>query len=121
MRIMQFIAGAAVGAGLALATLPAGANEGKPVRWKMQSWFPSKAPHAGTTGKDIETKLLRLSGGSFRVQFSEPGALIPPNQCLEAVGKGSVQACWSTPVYWYATNQPSRFIPQPPSVWIGPA
>lgn len=75
--------------------------EDKPVRWRMQSWFPSAAPHAGSSGKDIGTKLERLSGGSFRVQFYEPGALIPPNQCLEAVGRGSVQGCWSTPAYWY--------------------
>lgn len=72
-----------------------------PVRWRMQSWFPSAAPHAGSSGKDIETKLDRLSGGAFQVRFYEPGALIPPNQCLEAVGRGSVQACWSTPAYWY--------------------
>lgn len=85
--------------GLSVASM-APADDG-PVRWRMQSWFPSGAPHAGSSGKDIGTKLDRLSGGSFRVQFYEPGALIPPNQCLEAVGRGSVQACWSTPAYWY--------------------
>ena len=85
----------------ASASSVAHAADDKPVRWRMQSWFPSGAPHAGSTGKDIETKLDRLSGGRFRVQFFEPGALIPPNQCFEAVGRGSVQACWSTPAYWY--------------------
>lgn len=75
--------------------------EDSPVRWRMQSWFPSAAPHAGSSGADIGTKLERLSGGTFRVQFYEPGALIPPSQCLEAVGRGSVQACWGTPAYWY--------------------
>lgn len=82
------------------------AADDSPVRWKMQSWFPSKAPHAGTTGKDIETKLNTISGGNFRVRFYEPGALIPPKECFEAVGKGSVEACWSTPAYWYG-NEPA--------------
>ena len=72
-----------------------------PVRWKMQSWFPSKAPHAGTTGFDIQTKIKRASGGNFQIRFFEPGALIPPAECFDAVKNGSVDACWSTPAYWY--------------------
>lgn len=86
---------------IGLSTAQIAAADDKPVRWRMQSWFPSAAPHAGSSGKDIGTKLDRLSGGAFKVQFYEPGALIPPNQCLEAVGRNSVQACWSTPAYWY--------------------
>lgn len=73
----------------------------KTVRWKMQSWFPSGTPHAGKTGKDIEIKINRVSGGTFRIQFFEPKALIPPPECFEAVKRGSVDACWSTPGYWY--------------------
>ena len=99
-RRSTLVAGAALALAVAAAPSLSRADD-KPVRWRMQSWFPSGAPHAGSTGKDIETKLDRLSGGRFRVQFYEPGALIPPNQCFEAVGKGSVQACWSTPAYWY--------------------
>ena len=91
----------AAGALVGLGTLAPVQAQDEPVRWRMQSWFPSAAPHAGSSGKDIETKLDRLSGGRFRVQFYEPGALIPPNQCFEAVGRGSIQACWSTPAYWY--------------------
>lgn len=93
----------AVAAAIGVLAIPmvSASAEDKPVRWKMQSWFPSKVPHAGTTGKDIETKLKAISSGNFRVQFYEPGALIPPKQCFEAVSKGSVQACWSTPAYWY--------------------
>ncbi len=82
------------------AAAPAPAAE-KSVRWKMQSWFPSKAPHAGSTGKDIQTKIRRVSGGKFRIRFFEPGALIPPAECFDAVKNGSVDACWSTPAYWY--------------------
>lgn len=76
----------------------------KPVRWKMQSWFPSKAPHAGTTGRDIQDKIKRVSGGNFQIRFFEPGALIPPSECFDAVKSGSVDACWSTPAYWYGRD-----------------
>jgi TRAP-type mannitol/chloroaromatic compound transport system substrate-binding protein len=83
---------------LSAAVAPAQAQA---VRWKMQSWFPSGLPHAGSTGKDIETKIARVSGGSFRIQFFEPRALIPPTECYDAVKRGAVEACWSTPGYLY--------------------
>lgn len=92
---------AALAASALVASTSAVAAQDDRVRWRMQSWFPSAAPHAGSSGKDIETKLAEVSDGSFQVRFYEPGALIPPNQCFEAVGRGSVQACWSTPAYWY--------------------
>src|SRR6187399_3319972 len=45
--------------------------------------------------KDIE----RMSGGKFEVKFYEPGALIPPLECFDAVSKGSIESCWTTPGY----------------------
>lgn len=93
-------------AALSVAALIGGAADAAddPVRWKMQSWFPSKAPHAGTTGRDIQDKIKRVSGGNFQIRFFEPGALIPPSECFDAVKAGSVDACWSTPAYWYGRD-----------------
>ena len=45
--------------------------------------------------KNIE----RLSGGKFEIKFFEPGALVPPLECFDAVSKGSIEACWTTPGY----------------------
>ena len=45
--------------------------------------------------KNIE----RMSGGKFEVKFFEPGALIPPLECFDAVSKGSIESCWTTPGY----------------------
>jgi len=33
------------------------------------------------------------------VKFFEPGALIPPLECFDAVSKGSIESCWTTPGY----------------------
>src|SRR5262249_56109283 len=33
------------------------------------------------------------------VKFYEPGALIPPLECFDAVSKGSIESCWTTPGY----------------------
>ena len=67
------------------------------VRWKMQSAFGSTLPHLGTSGVRFSKDIERLSGGKFEVKFHEPGALIPPLECFDAVSKGSVEACWTTP------------------------
>jgi len=42
-----------------------------------------------------------VSGGTFRIKFFEPNALIPAKGCFDAVGEGSVDACWSTTGFWY--------------------
>ncbi len=40
-----------------------------------------------------------MSGGQFEIKFFEPGALIPPLECFDAVSKGSIESCWTTPGY----------------------
>lgn len=76
----------------------------KPVRWNMQSWFPSKLPQAGSIGKAIETKINVVSGGNVQIKFFEPGALVPPPQCFDSVASGALTACWSTPAYWHGKD-----------------
>ena len=69
------------------------------MRWKMQSAFASALPHLGASGVRFSKDIERLSGGRFDVKFFEPGALIPPLECFDAVSKGSIEACWTTPGY----------------------
>ena len=71
------------------------------IRWKMASWFPSQLTQLGTLGKSMVDRLERISGGNIRLKYFEPNALIPAKECFDAVAKGSVDACWSTPGYWY--------------------
>ena len=79
----------------------ASAPAGPSVRWKMASWFSSSLTQLGTMGKEMTERLERVSGGNIRIQFFEPNALIPAKECFDAVAAGSVDACWSTPGYWY--------------------
>ena len=75
------------------------ANAQERVRWKMQSAFGSSLPHLGTSGVRFSKDIERMSGGRFEVKFFEPGALIPPLECFDAVSKGSIESCWTTPGY----------------------
>lgn len=76
----------------------------KPVRWKMQSWFPTKLPHVGTQAVDISKKIKAVSGGNVQIQVFEPGALIPPTECFDAVSNGAVNVCWGVSGYYYGKH-----------------
>jgi TRAP-type mannitol/chloroaromatic compound transport system substrate-binding protein len=69
------------------------------IRWKMQSAFGSSLTHLGPSGVRFTKDLERMSGGKLDVKFFEPGALIPPLECFDAVSKGSIESCWTTPGY----------------------
>ena len=91
---------------LAAAALAFGAGQAsaadaqdKRVRWKMQSAFGSQLPHLGTSAVRFSKNIERMSNGRMEIKFFEPGALIPPLECFDAVSKGSIESCWTTPGY----------------------
>jgi TRAP-type mannitol/chloroaromatic compound transport system substrate-binding protein len=69
------------------------------IRWKMQSAFGSTLVHLGTSGVRFSKDIDRMSAGKFEIKFYEPGALIPPLECFDAVSRGSIESCWTTPGY----------------------
>jgi TRAP-type mannitol/chloroaromatic compound transport system substrate-binding protein len=85
--------------GLSALTLCTAADAQDRVRWKMASAFGSQLPHLGTSGVRFSKDIERLSAGRFEMKFFEPGALVPALECFDAVSKGSVEACWTTPGY----------------------
>jgi len=84
---------------VSLTAISADANAQDKVRWKMQSAFASTLTHLGPSGVRFSKDIERMSGGKFEVKFFEPGALIPPLECFDAVSKGSIESCWTTPGY----------------------
>jgi TRAP-type mannitol/chloroaromatic compound transport system substrate-binding protein len=86
----------------AVAVLAIGAGQAEAqdkIRWKMQSTFASNLPHIGTAAVRFSKNIDVLSGGKLELKFYEPGALIPPLECFDAVSKGSIESCWTTPGY----------------------
>ena len=75
------------------------ANAQKKVKWKMQSAFGSQISHLGPAAQRIASVITSMSNGKFNLKFFEPGALIPPLECFDAVSKGSVESCYTTPGY----------------------
>ncbi len=69
------------------------------VKWKMHSAWSSSVPHLGTSGVRFAEQIKRVTDGAFDIKFFEPGALVPANECFDAISKGSIDACWTTPGY----------------------
>ena len=72
-----------------LAFSPVQDAQAKKVKWKMQAAFASTLAHLGPAGQRIADHITVGSGGRFTVKFFEPGALIPPLECWDAVSKES--------------------------------
>ena len=94
-RLPRTTASVALASVLAIALgVAVGAQE--TVRWKMQSIFPSTLSIIGPAGVRLTENVARLSGGTFEIQFHEPGALAPITEIFNAVKDGSIDASWAT-------------------------
>jgi len=84
---------------LAVSATPAVAQE-KRVRAQMGWAFPSTTGLLGPTQVRVVELLRELSAGSIDVRGFEPGALVPANQYLDAVGNGSLDMAWTVSAFW---------------------
>jgi TRAP-type mannitol/chloroaromatic compound transport system substrate-binding protein len=99
LNLLALLAVTAAGAALIASSLSTPAEAQRKVQWKMASAFGSKLPHIGTSGVRFSDNVRIASGGTLELRFFEPGALVPALECFDAVSKGSVEACWTTPGY----------------------
>ena len=100
MKMRQFVKLATVaGVTAALAVASGSAAAQKRVKWKMQSAFGSQIPHLGPPAIKFTENLKAMSDDKFQVKFFEPNALVPALECFDAVSKGSIESCWTTPGY----------------------
>ncbi len=99
LKLLALLVVAVAGLTLLVSSLTRPAEAQRRVIWKMASAFGSKLPHLGTSAVRFTENVKIASGGTLELRFFEPGALIPALECFDAVSKGSVEACWTTPGY----------------------
>jgi TRAP-type mannitol/chloroaromatic compound transport system substrate-binding protein len=100
MKVKNLVkAGLALGLVGGIALAAAAPADAAKVRWKMQSTFGSSLPHLGTSATRFVDNVKVMSGGDVNIKFFEPGALVPSLECFDAVSKGSLESCWTTPGY----------------------
>lgn len=83
-------AGAGLATGAALSTAPARAQQ-KEFKWKLQSGNPTGTPHHALLTK-FATNVDKMSGGRLKIEIMPSGAVVNPNEILDAVNKGLVDA-----------------------------
>ncbi len=101
MRFGQLLRTVAVG-GLAAGVLlgfAGTADAQKKMRWKMQSAFGSKLSIIGEVAARYEGLIEGISGETMKIQFFEPGSLVPTLEGFDAVKAGSIDAMWGTAGY----------------------
>lgn len=83
--------GAGLAAGAAAAPGIAQAQAAQTFRWKLQSANPAGTPHMTLLNK-FATNVDKMSGGRLKIEVLTSGAIVNPNEILDAVNKGVVDA-----------------------------
>ena len=94
-------AGAGLAAGAAVAA-PLAQAQGTSHRWKLQSANPAGTPHMELLNK-FAANVDKMSNGRLKIEVLTSGAIVNPNESLDAVNKGVLDAAqWWT---HYATGK----------------
>jgi TRAP-type mannitol/chloroaromatic compound transport system substrate-binding protein len=92
MKRRKFLrtAGAGLAAGAAMMPTIASAQPAQ-IRWKLQSANPSGTPHFTLLNR-FASNVDRMSGGRLKIEILPSGAIVNPNEILDATNKGLVDA-----------------------------
>jgi len=80
------------------------------VRWNVASAFPTNLSLIGESAPIVSKKISEASGGTLELKMHEPGALVPSLEAIQAAGKGSVDAAWSTAGFFAGTDSAFSFF-----------
>jgi TRAP-type mannitol/chloroaromatic compound transport system substrate-binding protein len=67
------------------------------VRWKLGSSYPSTLNVLGENAPRLLENIETMTDGNFRIEFFEPGALVPALEVFDAVSTGSIDASYTSP------------------------
>ena len=90
MKRRKFLASTGLATGAALATAAAHA-QGQSFSWKLQSANNAGTPHMVLLGK-LAANIEKMSGGRLKIEVLPAGAIVKPNEILDAVSKGVVDS-----------------------------
>lgn len=92
MKRRKFLKSAGVGVAAGAAMAPALSHaQQTPVRWKLQSANPAGTPHDVLLNR-FASNVDKMSAGRLKIQILPSGAIVNPNEILDATNKGVVDA-----------------------------
>lgn len=111
MKRREFLKGALLGAGTALAGC-SGGGDGPAVQtqdrvqWRLTSSFPRSLDTLFGAAELFAQRVEEMSGGNFRIRTYPAGELVPGLEVLDAVQQGTVQV-GQTASYYYTGKNPA--------------
>jgi TRAP-type mannitol/chloroaromatic compound transport system substrate-binding protein len=92
MKRRNFLKTASAGIVAGAAAAPAVSTaQGAPIRWKLQSGNPAGTPHMTLLNR-FATNVDKMSNGRLKIEVLTAGAIVKPNEILDAVSKGVVDS-----------------------------
>jgi TRAP-type mannitol/chloroaromatic compound transport system substrate-binding protein len=92
MERRKFLASTAAGLATGAALAPGAAlAQGQSIRWKLQSANNAGTPHMYLLGK-LSANIDKMSNGRLKIEVLPAGAIVKPNEILDAVSKGVLDA-----------------------------
>ncbi len=92
MERRKFLASTAAGLATGAALAPIAAHaQGQSFRWKLQSANNAGTPHMYLLGK-LSDNIDKMSNGRLKIEILPAGAIVKPNEILDAVNKGVLDA-----------------------------
>lgn len=92
MERRKFLASTAAGLATGGALAPSAAlAQGQSFRWKLQSANNAGTPHMHLLGK-LADNIDKMSAGRLKIEVLPAGAIVKPNEILDAVNKGVIDA-----------------------------
>ena len=95
---------ALISAILVLAALSQGAAGAEPARLVTPLAYGTHLPGLGTPAKELARLIKERSGGTLELELKEPGDGTQPQEILDKVAGGAVDAGFATSSFWAATS-----------------
>ncbi|MDY0883268.1 TRAP transporter substrate-binding protein [Dongia soli] len=100
MKRRNFLTGAGVAAGAALATsFPKPTIAQDKMEWKMVTSWPKGLPGLATGAERLADRIGKLSGGRLTVKVYAGGELVPAFGCFDAVSQGTAEMAHDAAYY----------------------
>jgi len=119
MKRRDFLAGAAVAAGVAACGKPAEEGAVAPAatqtfKWKMVTTWPPKFPGLGTGAENLAHRIETASGGRIQIQLYSSGELVPAFEVFDAVSNGTADMGHGAAYYWKGKIEAAQFFAATP-------
>ncbi len=99
MKRREFVRAAGLGLAASTVAAPAIAQAAPELTWRMTSGFPRTLDTIYGAGEVFARQVADLTDGRFQIQVAPAGDIVPALDALDAVQKGTVEACHTFAAY----------------------